>query len=54
MPIVANTYRRSRNFHVKKLSYDKFSCKNFFVGTTPYREISEFSTIVDCVGKSCS
>ena len=24
-------YRRSGNFHVKKLSYDKFSCKNIFV-----------------------
>ena len=30
-------YRRSGNFRVKKLSYDKFSFKNFFVGTTPYR-----------------
>ena len=30
-------YRRSGNFRVKKLSYDKFSCKNIFVGTTPYR-----------------
>ena len=29
-------YRRSGNFRVKKLSYDKFSCKNFFVGTTFY------------------
>ena len=25
------------NLHVKKLSYDKFSCKKIFVGTTPYR-----------------
>ena len=30
-------YRRSGNFRVQKLSYDKFSCKNIFVGTTPYR-----------------
>ena len=30
-------YRRSGNFRVKKLSYDKFSCKKIFVGTTPYR-----------------
>ena len=30
-------YRRSGNFRVRKLSYDKFSCKNIFVGTTPYR-----------------
>ena len=30
-------HRRSGNFRVKKLSYDKFSCKHFFVGTTPYR-----------------
>ena len=30
-------YRRSGNFRVKKLSYDKFSCKIIFVGTTPYR-----------------
>ena len=29
-------YRRSGNFRVKKLSYDKFSCKFFFVGTTPF------------------
>ena len=28
-------YRRSGNFRVKKLSYDKFSCKKIFVGTTP-------------------
>ena len=32
-----NSYRRSGNFRVKKLSYDKFSCKKMFVGTTPYR-----------------
>ena len=25
------------NFRKKKLSYDKFSCKKFFVGTTSYR-----------------
>ena len=30
-------YRRSGNFRIKKLSYDKFSCKEIFVGTTPYR-----------------
>ena len=30
-------YRRSGNFCVKKLSYDKLSCKEIFVGTTPYR-----------------
>ena len=30
-------YRRSGKFHVKKLSYDKFSCKKIFIGTTPYR-----------------
>ena len=30
-------YRRSGNFRVKKLSYNKFSCKKFFAGTTPYR-----------------
>ena len=30
-------YSRSGNFRVKKLSYDKFSCKEIFVGTTPYR-----------------
>ena len=28
-------YRRSGNFRVKKLSYDKFSCKKNFVETTP-------------------
>ena len=33
---VWNLYRRSGNFRVKKLSYDKFSCKKIFVGTTPY------------------
>ena len=33
------TYRRSGKFRVKKLSYDKFSCKKIFVGTTPYRII---------------
>ena len=30
-------YCRSGNYHVKKLSYDKFSCKIFFIGTTPDR-----------------
>ena len=30
-------YRRSGNFCVKKLLYDKFSCKKIFVGMTPYR-----------------
>ena len=30
------TVYRSGNFRVKKLSYDKFSCKKIFVGTTPY------------------
>ena len=34
---VKGIYRRSGNFRVQKLSYDKFSCKNIFVGTTPYR-----------------
>ena len=29
-------YRRCGKFHLKKLSYDKFSCKIIFVGTTPY------------------
>ena len=29
-------YCRSGNFRVKKLLYDKFSCKKIFVGTTPY------------------
>ena len=29
-------YRRFGNFRVKKLSYDKFSCKKNFVGTIPY------------------
>ena len=29
-------YRRSGNFCVRKLSYDKFLCRKFFVGTTPY------------------
>ena len=29
-------YHRFGNFCVKKLSYEKFSCKKFFVGTTPY------------------
>ena len=29
-------YRRSGNFRVKKLPYNKFSCKKFFVGSTPY------------------
>ena len=37
--ISGRIYRRSGNFRVKKLSYDKFSCKNIFVGTTPYRII---------------
>ena len=38
-PFIINqdTYRRSGNFRVKKLSYDKYSCKKNFVGTTPYR-----------------
>ena len=31
-----STYCRSGNFRVQKLSYDKFSCKNIFIGTTPY------------------
>ena len=31
------TYRRSGNFRVKKLLYDKFACKKIFVGTTSYR-----------------
>ena len=30
-------YRRSGNFRVKKLSYDKFLCKKIFVGMTPFR-----------------
>ena len=30
-------YRRSGNFRVKKLWYDKVSCKKIFIGTTPYR-----------------
>ena len=34
---VLTDYCRSGNFRVKKLSYDKFSCKKNFVGTTPYR-----------------
>ena len=34
---VCYSYRRSGNFRVQKLSYDKFSCKNIFVETTPYR-----------------
>ena len=29
-------YHRSGIFRVKKLLYDKFSCKKIFVGTTPY------------------
>ena len=29
-------YHRVGNFHVKKLSYDKFLCKKIFVGTTFY------------------
>ena len=29
-------YCRSGNFGVKKLSYDKFLCKEFFVQTIPY------------------
>ena len=29
-------YHRSGNFRVKKLSYDKFSCKKIFEGMTPY------------------
>ena len=33
------TYCRFGNFRVKKLSYDKFSCKKIFVGMTPYRII---------------
>ena len=36
-PHVHVIYRRSGNFRVRKLLYDKFSCKKFFVGTTPYR-----------------
>ena len=32
-------YRRSGNFRVKKLLYDKFSRKKIFVGKTPYRII---------------
>ena len=34
---VEEYYRRSENFCVKKLSYDKFLCKKIFVGTIPYR-----------------
>ena len=29
-------YRRSGNFRVKKLSYDKFLCKKIFIGMIPY------------------
>ena len=29
-------YRRSGNFHAKELLYDKFSCRKFFIGMTPY------------------
>ena len=32
----AQYYHRSGNFYVKKLSYDKFSCKKISVETTPY------------------
>ena len=35
--IYSMKYRRSGNFHAKKLSYDKFSSKKIFVGMTPYR-----------------
>ena len=34
---IQNTYRRSGNFRAKKLTYNKFSCKKIFIGTTPYR-----------------
>ena len=33
---IGEKYRRSGNFRVKKLLYDKFSCKKIFVGMTPY------------------
>ena len=34
---LTHVYCRSGNFRVEKLSYDKFSCKKNFIGTTPYR-----------------
>ena len=37
MIMIVLIYRRSGNFRIKKLSYNKYSCKKFFVGTTPYR-----------------
>ena len=37
MPVsmAVSIYRRSGNFRVKKLSYDKFSCKKFFCRNDP-------------------
>ena len=33
--VTKRRYLRSGNFRVKKLSYDKFSCEEIFVGMTP-------------------
>ena len=40
-------YCKSRNFHIMKLSLEKFSCKNIFIGMTPYHiEACTFNFVV--------